>query len=602
MHAQRESVLLIVAILLVSCSILYHAYLPVEAAAGSDQTLWNVTINSDFNSNDDEVGWDTTASNLGSIVHHSPTTGNTFVVNGTTNTAKGLLYAQTTSTYFLVEEYISESDRDSTYITFGNKRCSFSTGATATWGGVRAHAWHNPPLADPLSTGASTGVAILYNTDYLTLNGPDTVTIPEGASYQEAGHATPDGAAVTSNATDLDTSVPGIHKIQYNATKGCGLLDTAIRTVEVQDAPPAFASASLDYRTRELIIIFNKKIDISATDLAKIYVSDAGRNNEVSLDGAAFDNSTSDSNMLYAMLDAGQMSRIMQMSTPQLDIEVGAVSDTGGTAIGDAPDGHIQVFDAGDDRTLWNATITAGYVAQDADVGWRTGSNSMGSIAYHPPTAGNTFPVNGTAYVVKHLYTESLTATHLVINDHIPTQHRDSLYIAFGEKRCSFDTTAGRIYLGDKHTWDSTDRHLLGRSAGAITDVAILYNSNYLTLNGDETVTVPQGANYTDAGAATPDGARISSNATSLDTAMPGTYKIQYTASKGCNTLDKVFRTVVVTDNVKPSFEYASLDYDAGIMTIAFDKTVDVSAVDLAKAACERCRTVKPSCSDGRRL
>ena len=179
----------------------------------------------------------------------------------------------------------------------------------------------------------------------MALKGDDTVTVRQGSAYDDPGAVTSDNATIVSNATNIDTAVPGTYKIHYNATKGCNVLDTVIRTVNVPDIlGPAFESATLNRDTGEMTVTFNEIIDISATDLARMYVSDAGEANQIRLAGAAFDGTAPDSDTISITLSQAQMNQIIRMSSPQLDIAAGAVADPAGNAIGNAPDGHILIF------------------------------------------------------------------------------------------------------------------------------------------------------------------------------------------------------------------------------------------------------------------
>ena len=552
--------------------------------AGSDTVLWNATITAGSETTDGATGWSiATYPSLGSIAHHSPTTNNMFVANGTAYALRGMFYVGGSDTYIQVDNHIEESDRNSLHITFENKRCSFST-RTPAWAGIDAHVWHSSIIVNPFPySGAKTDVAILYNSNYLKLNGADAATVRQGDSYTDEGAETPDGATVTSNASRVDTSVPGTYKIHYNAAKGCGVLDTAIRTVEVTDASPSFAFASLNTRTGGMTIAFDEKIHASAADLTKMHVSETGQANEVALTGADFDSAAPNSTALSMTLNSGQLSRITLMAAPQLDIDAGAVSDLAGNAIDAAPDSQILTFAVSPDIVLWNATITSEYRGLEGATGWDNGS--YGNITHNAPTMNNTFSLNGTVYTVQNLdYQEQTTppTTYLGLSSYIPQSERDSTYIAMGDARCSLKTAeaaGGGARL--QHSWYHT---VLANpfTAGANTTAVILYNENYLTLIGGDAATVPQGGAYADAGAATPDNAAIASNASRLDTTVPGAYKIQYNATKGCGLLDTVVRTVTVEEpKTSPVFVSASLDHNTSVMTVAFSETIDVSAANL---------------------
>ena len=176
------------------------------------------------------------------------------------------------------------------HLAIGDARCSLESAVVAD-GPTSFHIWNDTVLPNPFSNGTNITAAILYNSNYLALNGDNPATVRQGAQYEDAGAAAFDGATIASNATDLDTAAYGTYEIHYNATKDCGLLDTAIRTVEVTDATgPVFASAALSVKTgRDDNHILTSPVHASAADLSKIYASDAGQASEIALAGAAFD-------------------------------------------------------------------------------------------------------------------------------------------------------------------------------------------------------------------------------------------------------------------------------------------------------------------------
>ena len=118
-----------------------------------------------------------------------------------------------------------------------------------------------------------------------------------------------------------------------------------VKLASVDGARPAFASGSLNENTGRMTIAFNETIDISATDLAMLYVSDANRINQVSLAGAGFDRTAYDSDAISLNLTRDQLSRIIPMAAPQLDIARGAASDLAGNAIDAAPDNSLEVVE-----------------------------------------------------------------------------------------------------------------------------------------------------------------------------------------------------------------------------------------------------------------
>ena len=586
--SSRSSAMMIAAILLISCGILYHAYLPVQAAADSDRTLWNATITAGQSlGNSIVAGWEPLIT--GSIEHHAPTQDNTFVLDSATYTINAIFYAEETdptTTDFYVDRLIPQSKRDSLYITMDDARCVFSE-ATEWPGNSNFYAWDTTLLAKPFSVGANTDVTLLYNQNYLSLNGASLVVVEKDAQYEDAGASAPDGATITDNSTNINTATPGTYTIQYTATKGCGVLDTAVRTivVEERDTDPSFESAALDTNTGVMNVTFSKTINVSAVQLARLYVSDANEENTVSLSGAAFDSAGPNSNVLSLTLNQNQLNLIISMTEPQLDIEAGAVKDHFGNAIGDAPDGQILVFRTSADTVLWNATITAGQSLGNSIVaGWEP--QIAGDIEHHAPTQDNTFALDSATYTINAIfYAEETdpTTTDFYIDRLIPQSKRDSLYITMDDARCVFSEATEWPGNSNFYAWDTT---LLAKpfSVGANTDVTLLYNQNYLSLNGASLVVVEKDAQYEDAGASAPDGATITDNSTNINTATPGTYTIQYTATKGCGVLDTAVRTIVVEErDTDPSFESAALDTNTGVMNVTFSKTINVSAVQLAR-------------------
>ncbi len=552
-----------------------------HAAASPDTVLWNAAIEPASNSDGTLLGWDS-MTGTGGITYHTPSQ-DAFAFNGQNYAVTGLYAYLESSRYQVnINPPIPNADREHMHAVMGDLRCSLAD-ARASGSG---HSWPYDSLADAFYN-AELPAAILHNQNYLTLNGPATVTVPQGGAYADAGASTPDGAAIAVNDGAVDTSTTGVYKIQYEASKGCGVLDTAVRTVVVEEPDtekPAFAYASLDLDSNEMTAAFSETVDISETDLSKLHVSDADRTNEVALAGAAFDAAAPDSDAVSLTLTQAQLDMIAPMSAPQLDIEAGAVKDLAGNAISDAPDGHILIFAAGADTVLWNATLSSTDDGAGA-TGWD--ALGLGSIEYHTHSE-NEFVLNGAAYSISGLYhsSSSPASTRIDTSAHIPPSERGLLHIAIDDKRCSFSAAdADRDEMTLYHSWPES---ILANpfSDGESTAAAILYNSNYLTLDGSAIVSILQGSAYEDAGASTPDGAAVASNASAITSALPaGAYKIQYNATKGCGLLDAAVRTVVVeaSETTPPEFASAALDESTRVMTIAFSETIDVSATILAR-------------------
>jgi len=124
--------------------------------------------------------------------------------------------------------------------------------------------------------------------------------------------------------------------------------DYGLQILELTDdyTGPAFESAALDENTGAMTITFDETIDVSETDLSKLYVSESGQTDEVSLTGAAFDSNAANSDTISLTLNSTQLDMIIPMDTPELDIAAGAVADPATNAIGDSPDNPIAVTEA----------------------------------------------------------------------------------------------------------------------------------------------------------------------------------------------------------------------------------------------------------------
>ena len=251
------------------------------------------------------------------------------------------------------------------------------------------------------------------------------------------------------SAPQLDIEAGAVQDLFGNAIDAAP--DNPITTIP-DTAKPAFAYAALDAGTGGMTMTFNETIDVSDADLAKMYVSDAGDEDTVSMAGASFNRTAPDSDEVSITLVQAQLDSIIQMDAPQLDIAAGAVSDISGNAIDAAPDGYILIFIQGADTVLWNATITSALNDDDGQKGWS--QSGLGSIVHHTP-AGNTFVLGGRTHAVTGLSDYfSSSGYHLDISPRIPLQDRDFVHIVMGDLRCSF--AAAGTFNGDPF-WTYSD-------------------------------------------------------------------------------------------------------------------------------------------------
>ena len=159
-------------------------------------------------------------------------------------------------------------------------------------------------------------------------------------------------AAAVFNATDgtlvwtpSHGDVNSTHTVTITVDDGRGGADSETFDITVVSRldKPEFASAALDEETGIMTITFDEAVNVTAADLSKMYVSDAGETNEVALAGAAFDDAAPDSDTISMTLSQAQLNLIIPMTEPQLDIAAGAVSDLNGNTIDAAADNPIAV-------------------------------------------------------------------------------------------------------------------------------------------------------------------------------------------------------------------------------------------------------------------
>ena len=124
----------------------------------------------------------------------------------------------------------------------------------------------------------------------ITVTGDNPLVHERGEPYDDPGATADDGSTVFADLSQLNVTVTGDYIVTYTATDSNNNTGTANRTVQVRDTtPPAFVSATLDQSAGELTITFSETIDVSETDLSRIYASESGEANGSALSGARFD-------------------------------------------------------------------------------------------------------------------------------------------------------------------------------------------------------------------------------------------------------------------------------------------------------------------------
>ena len=149
--------------------------------------------------------------------------------------------------------------------------------------------------------------------------------------------------------------------------------DNAVTVKNTNEAePPAFRSADYTAGDSQLAITFSKPLN-GTIYLDRLHVRDAGQSSGgVTMTGAAGRSVSGDT--LTITLVASQVATIGSLTTPQLDVDRGAVFDLAGIGITDTPDQPVILIntpptvDAGQDQTVNEDTqVTLSGTTTDAD-------------------------------------------------------------------------------------------------------------------------------------------------------------------------------------------------------------------------------------------
>jgi len=188
--------------------------------------------------------------------------------------------------------------------------------------------------------GAYTYAAVASAAD----QGIQIIDVTDPASPAPAGQLRDDGSLLLDAPTSVEiletggdtyavvTSISGVQGIQI------------VRLTPLDATRPEVTYASLNERTGVLTVTFDEAIDVSETDLSRLYVSDDGAANQIGLAGAAFDHAAADSDTISVTLDDDQRLNAIRLGSPQLDVAAGAVYDLAGNAAADAADVPIPVL------------------------------------------------------------------------------------------------------------------------------------------------------------------------------------------------------------------------------------------------------------------
>ena len=331
----------------------------------------------------------------------------------------------------------------------------------------------------------------------LTVNPPPFVSIPVGATYEDAGATCTD--EVDGDLTDrilatsnVDAAVPGLYAVTYACTDSMGGTATAVREVEVENTrPPTLLSAAYATGNGTIRMIFSEPLN-PAVHWDRLHVRDAGESTGgVTLDGIA---GSVDGAILASTLAAYKMAIVDAMAVPQLDIDRGAVVDPSGNGMDAASDRAITVYrdnaptvDAGPDLTVREGSVaTLSGTAADPDgdpltyswshdfvSGLTLDSPASPSTRFTAPNLTSAATANFTLTVSDGTHTASdsvrVTITDANTITHVP--------VAAGPRDIGGITLASTIPGTIQATWEGPRRgagqlpRILGQGGRAVPDL-----------------------------------------------------------------------------------------------------------------------------------
>ena len=419
-------------------------------------------------------------------------------------------------------------------------------------------------------SGQSSGGATLTGASQSVSGSTLTVTLTAAQQTTLAGLATPQldidaGAVSDANSNGIDASA-----------------DNAI-TVD-DTTPPTFVSATYSTGNGSLVITFSEPIGGTA-NLSQLHVRESGQSSGgATLTGAS--QSVSGSTLTVA-LTAAQQTTLAGLTTPQLDIDAGAVSDANDNGIDASADRAITVDDTVP-PTVQSARATANTIvvtfSENVDAGAVNGAgwSLSGADAGNLTVTSNTDP-GGSSDALTLTLSGSLqdTAPDLILTYAVPASGGIT------------DTANPANPLGNQTVEVGDGIPPVVESARATSPTGItLEMSEDVTDDsaapGDFTVTGVASSPTVQSVAASGGTVTLGLTAAMTNSDSPA---LAYAQSSGfildasSNPLAGFSGRAVdtSTDITPPTVKSATLDSETGVLVITFSETVDTSSVEPAR-------------------
>jgi len=408
------------------------------------------------------------------------------------------------------------------------------------------------PVTSQVVTATRTVNVVDTTAPVITLNGTSPVTVECGGSYTDAGATAVDacaGSIAVTPSGSVNVNVVGTYTITYTANDGNGNTATATRTVNVVDTTPPVITLNGDS-------VVTVQCGSTYTDAGATATDVCAGDRPVTVTGSVNANAVGTYTLTYTANDgngnnATPVTRTVNVVDTQAPVITlngnatetvecgGTYTDAGATAV-DACAGSVAVTTSGSVNASQPGTYTLTYTANDGNGNNATPVTRTVNVV---DTQAPVITLNGNATMTVECggtYTDA-GATAVDACDGVLTV-----------------STNGTVNPAVPGTYTITYTATDGQSQTSVvtrTVNVVDTQAPVITLNGNATVNVECGSTYTEAGATavdTCDAFPTVNISGSVNTAVPGTYTLTYTATDASSNSASVTRTVNVADTQAP--------------------------------------------------